>query len=372
MEFRILLVGGGSGGHAYPLVAVAESLKQRALESGIDLKMMMLGGGFIERAAKESGTPFKAITAGKLRRYGSLDNIFDVWKFFAGFFQSLWHIFLFMPDAVFTKGGAVSIAPAIIAKLYFIPVFTHESDSVPGLANTVLAKLSDTVFISFKAAEKYFEGKSLFTGNPVRKSLIHGSKEEAWKFFDFHEPRPTIFVIGGSQGAQVINETILSSLVVMTQKFNIIHQCGESQFKSVKAGLDAILREGTRQYSEPVKRYYRLYPFLEEENLARAYAVADLIISRAGAGALFEIAEIGKPAIIIPIAQSPGNHQYLNAFEFSLYGGYLIEEKNLNRETLVREIESILKPENYSVISEKIKKFATPDAADMIAEKLLK
>ncbi len=372
-ELRILLVGGGSGGHVYPLIAVAESLKQKAVQAGIDLKLMMLGGSFVERAAKESNLEFRVISTSKLRRYGSLDNFFDFWRFLAGFIESMWHIFWFMPDIVFTKGGGGSVAPAIVAKLFFIPVFVHESDSVPGLANTIIGKIADKIFISFKTAEKYFEGKNVvFTGNPVRKNLMQGNKENAWKFFDLHEPRPTILVVGGSQGAKVINEVILSSLVVMTQKFNIIHQCGESQLAAVKAGRDTILKEGTRQYSEPVSRYYRLYPFLNEGQLSMAYAVADVVVSRAGASNLFEIAQIGKPAIIVPIAKSPANHQYLNAFEFSLSGGCLMEEKDFNRESLMREIERILNPENYAKISEKIKLFATPNAADKIAEELLK
>lgn len=372
-EIRILLVGGGSGGHVYPLIAVAESLAQKAAQAGIDLKLMMLGGSFIERAAKEKNIPYRIIATGKLRRYSSLDNFLDPGRFFLGFIQSLWHIFWFMPDAIFAKGGASSLAAAFVAKLYFIPLFIHESDSVPGFANTILGKLADTIFVSFKSAqERFHRNNIIFTGNPVRSSLILGDKDVAWKFFDLHEPKPTILVLGGSQGAKIINEVILSSLVVMTQKFNIIHQCGESQLESVKIGLDTILKEGTRQYSEPVKRYYRLYPFFDENQLSMAYAVADVIVSRAGAGNLFEIAQVGKPAIIIPIAQSSANHQYLNAFEFSLSGGLLIEEKNLNRESLTREIEFLLNPENYAKVAMKIKSFATPDAADKIASEIFK
>jgi len=373
-ELRILLVGGGSGGHVYPLIAVARALNIQAAEKNINLKLMMLGEGkFIKRAAEDEKIPYKIISSGKLRRYFSFKILLDFIKIPVSFIQSFWHVFWFMPDIVFSKGGYDSIAPIITAKIYFIPVFIHESDSVPGLANSILGKIADKLFISFKTADKYFEGKEIiFTGNPVRKELANGSKEEAWKFFDFHEPKPTVLILGGSQGAKAINDVILSSLVVMTQKFNVIHQCGESQFKPVRAGLDAVLREGTRQYSEPVSRYYRLYSFFDENQLAMAYAIADLVVSRAGAGSLFEIAKFGKPAIIVPIAQSPGNHQYLNAFEFSLYGGYLIEEKNLNRETLIREIESILKPENYAKINEKIKTFSTPEAADKIAEEIFK
>ena len=371
---RILLVGGSSGGHAYPLVAVARALKEKAGSKNMQLELMMLGeGSFLKRAAEENKISYRIIFAGKLRRYLSYQTILDLIKMPIGFLQSLWYVFWFMPDAVFAKGGYDSFFPSFVAWLFFIPVYTHESDSIPGLTNTMLGKIASKVFISFNNADKYFDNsKIIFTGHPVRKNLVGGNKEEAWKYFDLHEPKQTILVLGGSQGAKVINEVILSSLVVITQKFNIIHQCGESQLESVKNGLDTILKEGTRQYSEPVKRYYRLYPFFDESQLSMAYAIADVIISRAGAGNLFEIAQLGKPAVIIPIAQSSANHQYLNAFEFSLSGGVMLEEKNFNRESLIREIELLINPENHAKISESIKSFATPDAADKIAEAMLK
>ncbi|MDP3696728.1 MAG: UDP-N-acetylglucosamine--N-acetylmuramyl-(pentapeptide) pyrophosphoryl-undecaprenol N-acetylglucosamine transferase [Candidatus Taylorbacteria bacterium] len=374
MEKRILLVGGGSGGHVYPLIAVAKSLKEIASRSQVDLKLMMLGeGNFLERAAKESNIPFKKIIAGKLRRYSSLETFIDILKVPLSFVQSLWHIFLFMPDAVFTKGGYASFMPAMVASLFLIPVFIHESDSVPGLSNMLISKFATKVFLSFKTAEKYFEeAKVIFTGNPVRKELFRGDKDAARVYFNLREPRPTVLILGGSQGAKMINDVVLSSLVVMAQKFNIIHQCGESQHAAVKKDIDTILTEGTRQYAAPVEVYYRLYPFLDQNQLASAYALADIIVSRAGAGTLFEIAQAGKPAVIVPISQSPANHQYLNAFEFSLSGGYLMEESNFNRESLIRGIELLLNPETYAKVSEKIRTFATPDAADIIAAEILR
>lgn len=368
-EYRILLVGGGSGGHIYPLVAVAESLREKASAGGFGLKLLMMGDSvFLERAAKDKGIPYKLITAGKIRRYSSYQTFLDIFKVPISFFQAFWHLFWFMPDAVFVKGGYASVPPAIVAWLFFIPVFLHETDSVPGLANTVIGKVASRVFLSFKIAEKHFDtDKVLYTGNPVRKNLLRGDKEAAREYFDLKEPRPTILILGGSQGAKAINDVIVSSLVVMTQKYNVIHHCGESQHESVKRDVDTIIREGTQQYATPIKVYYRLYSFLDEKQLAMAYSLADIIISRAG-GSIFEIAQIGKPAIIIPIPQSPANHQYFNAFEFSLYGGFLMEESNLNRESLMHETEILLGEETYAKVSEKIKKFATPDAADKIAE----
>jgi len=373
-EFRILLIGGGSGGHAYPLVAVAQALKKESAKRNIELKLMMLGSGaFLKRAAEENNIPYKIITAGKLRRYLSIESLVDVLKAPVSFMQSLWHVFWFMPDAVFSKGGYDSLPPALVARLFFIPVFIHESDSVPGLANVIISKIARKVFLSFRTAEGYFKSsKIIFTGNPTRPSLASGDKSLARQHFNLKEPRPTILVLGGSQGAKLINEVIISSLVVMAQKFNIIHQCGDSQYQYVKKDLEMIKEEGNKDYVSLVEKYYRPYSFFDEKQLSLAFALSDVVVSRAGAAFLFEIAQAGKPAIIIPISKSPANHQYLNAFEFSLSGGYLMEEPNLNRESLIRELESLLIFENYVKVSDKIKTFATPDAADMIASEIFK
>lgn len=362
-EFRILLVGGGSGGHVYPLIAVARSLKEKTAIGEINLKLMMLGGGdFLERAAKENNISFKKITAGKLRRYPSLASVADVFKIPLSFIQSFWHIFLFMPDVVFTKGGYASIAPSMVARLFLIPVFIHESDSVPGLVNRMMGRFAEKIFISFNGSAKYFKvSKTIFTGNPVRKELSQGDKNTARQYFGFSEQKPTVLILGGSQGAKIINDVVALSLLALTPKFNIIHQCGNNQYNLVKTETDKMIVEN-----------YRLYPFLDENQLVLAYALADVMVSRAGAGLLFEIAQIGKPAIIVPILNSPANHQYLNAVELGSYGGRVIEEPNFNQGSLIRTIENILNPDTYIKISDSIKKFATPDAADSIAAELLK
>lgn len=376
MEFRILLVGGGSGGHIYPLVAVAKALNKKAANvAGMAVKILMLGEGtFLERAARENGIPFKKITAGKLRRYFSVENFIDIFKIPLGFVQSFWYIFWFMPDAVFVKGGYASLAPAVVARLFLIPVFVHESDSVPGLANTILGKIAKEIFLSFQSAEKYFNrSKVLFTGNPVRESLAAGSKNAARIYFNLSESeeRPTVLVLGGSQGAKIINEAIIGGLVMLSEKFNVIHQCGEANYEILKKDVDELVKEEDGRYAEQIEKHYRLYPFFDEDHLSLAYAAADIVISRAGSGLLFEIAQVGKPAIVIPIHQSSRNHQYLNALEFSSYGAYLMEESSLTPNGLVREIDNLLKSENYGSVSEKIKTFANPNAADRIAEELL-
>ena len=372
-NYRILLLGGGSGGHVFPLIAVAEALKEKSQQIGTPLELIVLGEDrFMEKAATEAGLNFKSVLAGKLRRYFSPLTILDILKMPIGFFQSLWYVFWFMPDVVFAKGGYASLPGAFVAKLFFIPLFVHESDSVPGLANRILGKLAKTVFISFDSSQKYFKpGRTVLTGNPFRKNLATGDRGTALQNFGFSPGKKTILVLGGSQGAQKINRIILDSLVMMVKDFQIIHQCGEGQFQSVNTELAKITKEGEGEYADVIRGNYKLFPFFNTNDMALAYAVADIIISRAGSGNISEISMIGKPAIVIPITNSSSNHQLQNALEFSKFGAAMIEEENLTPHILINQISSLLEPDKFNAISEKLKTFASPDAADKIAAVLL-
>jgi len=369
---RILLVGGGSGGHVYPVIAVANALKERSVQG--DVELLLLGDDrFMGQAAKESGIQFRPIMSGKLRRYFSLLTLLDVFKFPVGFFQSLWRIFWFMPDVVFAKGGYMSVLPALVAKLYLIPLYIHESDSVPGLANKFLGRLANKIFISFQTSSAYFDQtKTILTGNPVRRELLTGDRNEAAKLFNLSPDKKTIFVYGGSQGAQKINDIVLESLVMTVGKdLQIIHQCGSGQIDTVKKSVDKFVKEGQGSYGDAITQNYRLEPFLGLDKVRAAYALADVIVSRAGASNIFEIAAVGKPAIIIPITGSAGNHQLNNAMAFNKYGAVMLEEENLTPHIVLSQIEYLLRPENYEAASQKIKSFATPEAAQTIADTLL-
>ncbi|HZZ99253.1 MAG TPA: UDP-N-acetylglucosamine--N-acetylmuramyl-(pentapeptide) pyrophosphoryl-undecaprenol N-acetylglucosamine transferase [Candidatus Paceibacterota bacterium] len=369
MAKRILLVGGGSGGHVFPLMAVASSL--RKFDPSVEL--MVLGEGpFLAQACADNNLPFKTILAGKMRRYFSLWSVLDPFKAIAGFFQSLWILFWYMPDAVFTKGGYVSAMPALVARLYFIPVFTHESDSVPGASNIFIGKIARTVFVAFGSATKYFKtGQAMLVGNPVRPELLNGDRAAALQQFNLRADRKTILVIGGSQGAKRVNDIILESLVLLVKDYQLIHQCGQSQLDAVKAVIDQYEKEGQQSYGPMIQANYRLYPFFSIQEMTLAYAAADVVISRGGAGSIAEIAALGKPAIIIPITNSQGDHQTQNALEFQKYGGDIIQEANLTSHILLDQIKNLLDATKSSELSAKIKSFAKLDAADRIAQVLL-
>src|SRR3989344_4118144 len=311
---RILLVGGGSGGHVYPVIAVANALKERG-----DAELLLLGDDkFMGQAAKESGIPFCPVMSGKLRRYFSPLAFLDIFKFPVGLIQSLWHIYWFMPDVIFAKGGYVSVLPALVAKLYRIPLYIHESDSIPGLANRILGRMANKIFISFQiSATRLDASKTVLTGNPVRKELLTGDKNEAAMLFSLNPDKKTIFIYGGSQGAQKINDIVLESLVMMVGKdLQIIHQCGGGQYETVKTAVNKFIKEGEGSYGGVLTQNYRLEPFLGMERIRAAYALADVIVSRAGAGSIFEIALLGKPAVFIPLStKSSRGEQIANATE---------------------------------------------------------
>ena len=369
MAKRILLIGGGTGGHVFPLIAVAESI--RKLDPSAEI--LAIGDGpFIAKATSEAGIPFKPLFGGKIRRYFSALNFLDLLKFPFSFLQSLWTLYRYMPDVVFAKGTFSSIAPCLVAKLYFIPVYIHESDSVPGRSNMFLGQVATKAFTSFESAVKYFnQGKVVLVGNPVRPEVLVGNRDTALEYFNFRADMKTIFVYGGSQGSKHINDLILESLVQLVKDYQVIHQCGDSQLQAVKGEVDRLSKEGENSYGPMISANYRLYPFVSAEELAMAYAMSDIVISRGGASNLFEIATGGKPAIIIPITDSHGNHQSQNAVEFAKYGAVIIEEANTSPHILINQIQNLLEPSTYTTVSDRIKTVAKPDAADQIASALL-
>lgn len=371
MVYRILLIGGGSGGHVFPLIAVGRALRELAVSQGKQVELMLLGEGkFFENAAKESGLSYKKIVAGKMRRYFSVANFLDLLKMPVSFLQSFWHMFWLMPDAVFVKGGYASFFPALAARVFFIPIYIHDSDAVPGRANHTIGKWAKKVFVSFESAKQYFPADRVeLVGNPVRLELLNGNRQDALSFFGFSDDVPTVAVLGGSQGAKKINDAVLQALIQLTKDFQVIHQCGEQNLAEINNTLEQLMKEGGEDFAEQIKSRYRLYPFFNHRELSLAYALADVIVSRSGAGSLFEIAALGKPGIVIPIKESASNHQYLNALEFVKYGGTLIEEDNLLTNILINEIQEAY--QKRAELGGSLKNFAKSDAAQKIAQEIL-
>lgn len=371
MAYRILLVGGGTGGHVYPLVAVAEELKNLSAQRGDEIELRFMGEGrFLKEEAERLGLKCNVIFSPKWRRYFSFQNFLDIFKFPLGFFQTLFHIWLFMPDIIFAKGGYASFLPVLVGKIFMIPIVIHESDSIPGKTNTILGKLARRIFLSFEKSKNYFDGgKCEVVGNPIRQGLLTTVDETAaLSAFNLNPTKPTVLVTGASQGAQKINESIIVALVELIKKFQVIHQCGQKNYDEMNKQITSIIKEGEHSYGPQIQENYRLYPFLNLEQLTLAYAAADVVVCRASSQ-VFEIAAVGKPVIVIPLENAANNHQLSNALEFAKFGATVIEEVNLTPHILINEIDKAF--ENRTELSKKIKQLSRSDAASKIAQYLL-
>jgi len=361
---RIILTSGGTGGHIYSTIAVARALQKISEEKKIFLEMLFLGpDNFPDVKSKK-------ILAGKLRRYFSLKNFVDFFKIIIGFWQTFWHVFWFMPDIIFGKGGYGSFPVILVGVLFRIPTIIHESDSVPGLTNRIFAPFVKRITFSFPESEKYFpKAKKLLSGHPIREGILSPTKEEALSVLKLVGTKPIIFFIGGSQGAKKINDILLEILLNLLKKYEILHQCGENNFKEVKNEADALFLA-----QKANREYYHLFATLSEKEMGCAYAISDLIIARAGAGTLFEIAARGKPSIIIPLPSAAGDHQVKNAYIFAKDGkAIVLEEANFTPNFIIQEITNLLEDKEKLIrIGANAEKFAKIDAAKIIAEEIIK
>jgi len=365
---RIVLTGGGTGGHIFPIVAVARKIRELVPESE-DLEFLFLGpDGELEKEVMEKELiPARKILSGRLRRYFSFRYISDTFKIPVGVIQSLWQLFVFMPDVVFSKGGYAGVPVVLAAWLYKIPVIVHESDITPGLANQLAGKIARVVAVSFSGASNFFNPtKVVVTGSPLRQELSEGSLDEARKIFNLEEGKKTILVMGGSQGARSINEALIRILPQIVSRYQVIHLTGKLEFEN-------IVHEAGRLGIKAGHGSYHPHPFLGEE-MKHALAAADLVISRAGANAISEIAANAKPSIIIPIKYSANNHQEFNATELLEAGAAVVlSQDNLGENIFLEKIkEAVENSELRCELSERIKKFHDPNAAQKIAEEIIK
>lgn len=362
---RIVLTGGGTGGHIFPLVSVAKKIREKER----DVELLYIGSdNFLEKKVmSENGIPTKYVMSGKMRRYFSGSNFLDFFKIPFGIIQSLWHLLWYMPDAVFSKGGYVSVPVAFAAWVYSIPILTHESDSIPGLANRVIGVMSDRIAISYPRTRRYFAEKKVFlTGNPVRDDIDKGDRKAFLNKYNLTESRPVILILGGSQGAQSINEAITSTLDELVKLCQIVHQTGELKYEETIKMARAVGIKENRDGYYPI-------PFIESSEMKDFLAASDIVISRAGANSISEIAANGKPAILIPLPSAANNHQGMNAYYLSENGGAIVlEESNVGRSMLIQKVENLLSDrELREKLSNNIREFYHADAADKIAQGII-
>lgn len=372
---KIFLIGGGSGGHFYPLIATARELvkilrEKHFLEPDI---VFASDSPYNKQILIEENIRFIKMPAGKMRRYFSLFNIFDFFKTITGLIYAVIKVYSEMPDVIFSKGGYASFPVVFAARILNIPLIIHESDAVPGKVNIYSKKFARRIAISFKGAAKYFpENKLALIGIPLRKEIMGGSFKEAQDIFRLETEGekfspPVILIMGGSLGSQKINDIILEILPELAAKYQIIHQCGNNNFKELNGMSELVLKDNKH------KNRYHLFGSLDEALLRNSSFAADLVISRAGGSAIFEIAAWGKPSILIPLQGSAQDHQRENAWEYAEGGAAeVIEETNFSPHILLSEINNILKSdEKINKMKKAALRFNKIDAARKIAEEII-
>ncbi len=370
---KILLTGGGTGGHFYPIIAVAEQLNTISQENRLLRPELyyMSTEPYNESLLFDNNITFEEVGSGKIRRKFSpgnlLLNFFDLFKIAMGTLHAVWRLFVIYPDVVFGKGGYASFPAMFAARFLRIPVVIHESDSKPGKVNAWAGKFARRVAVSYPEAAAYFpKDRTAFTGNPVRKEMQDAGGQGSAEFFDFDPSIPGIFITGGSQGAKFINDIIMDVLPELVKKYQIVHQTGKNNINIITETSKVVL-----QNSEHKERY-KAYPYLNVVETRSAAGMATIIISRAGS-TIFEIALWKKPSIIIPIPEPTSHDQRTNAYSYARSGAaVVIEEKNLTYGVLLAEIERIMtNPEEIQKMSAAAEGFARKDSARLIAQEIL-
>ena len=320
---HIVLTGGGTAGHVTPNIALIPGLK----EMGYKISYIGSYNGIEKNLIEAEGIPYYGISTGKLRRYIDPKNLSDPFRVVKGIFEARKLIKKINPDIVFSKGGFVAVPVVLAAKNCKVPVIIHESDMTPGLANKICIPYASKVCCNFpETLSNLPEGKAVVTGTPIRKELQEGNAERGYAFTGLSSDKPVILVMGGSLGSVNVNNHVRQALPELLKQYQVVHLCGK----------------GNMDHSLDHTDGYRQYEYIKEE-LPDLFAMADLIISRAGANAICEISTLAIPNLLIPLsANASRGDQILNARSFEKQGySEVIEEENLTKETLLTAVQKL-------------------------------
>lgn len=344
----IVLTGGGTSGHVTPNLALITKL----VKSGYTIHYIGSYNGMERQLVEKEGIPYHTINAGKMRRYFDLENFTDVFRVVKGFWQSLSLLKKLKPDIVFSKGGFVSCPVVWAAWIRRVPVVIHESDITPGLTNKLSAPFAKKICYTFPETAKYLPGnKSIMTGIPIREALLHGDADKGREICDFRDQKPVIIVIGGSQGSENINRLVRKTLKELLVDFQVCHICG-------RGNMDSDLY-GTKGYKQ--------FEYVSEE-LPHLFALADIVVSRAGATTIFEILSLAKPNLLIPLSmRASRGDQIKNAESFKRQGfSMVLLEENLNEKVFTGAVLELYNERDKYINT--MKTLAAYNAADKVME----
>lgn len=359
---RVVIAGGGTGGHTSAGLAVAAALEER----GAEVHWIGSRSGIEARRVPEAGLPFHVIPTGKLRRYWDWQNVPDLTlRTPAGVARSWRLLRRLRPSLLFATGGFVSLPPALAARALGIPVVVHEQTAVPGLANRIVARFARRIALSFPVSGGEIpRDRAILTGNPLRPELLGGSREAACRHFALDRALPIIYVTGGAQGSHKINRTVGEILPGLLADYQVIHQCGDN----ASTGDRAWLMARAQGLAEPLRCRYALAAYVGAE-LRDVYAAANLVIGRSGGGTVNECLHLGKPAIYIPLPGASGDEQTANARLVEAAGGsVLVPQGSLTPDGLLDTVKRLLADRAaLSAMGDRARSLAVPDAAQRIA-----
>jgi UDP-N-acetylglucosamine--N-acetylmuramyl-(pentapeptide) pyrophosphoryl-undecaprenol N-acetylglucosamine transferase len=347
---KIILTGGGTAGHVTPNLALVPKLK----EAGFDICYVGSYNGMEKDLVQKANIPYRGISSGKLRRYFDVKNFTDPFRVIKGFSEAKKIMKEYKPDVLFSKGGFVTVPVVLAAKKYKVPIVSHESDMTPGLANKITLSSCTRICCNFPETLNYLPSdKAVLTGCPIRGELLTGNRLEGLKLTGFNSDKPILLIIGGSLGSVKVNQAVREILPRLIEDYQVVHLCG-------KGNLDETLTNmpGYVQYeymSDPLKHLF---------------AMADIVISRAGANAICELLALKKPALLIPLsAAASRGDQILNANSFKKQGfSEVLEEEQLSATTLYEAVTNLYKNRNQYI--EKMQESNQSDAVSMIVDML--
>ncbi|TFB22152.1 undecaprenyldiphospho-muramoylpentapeptide beta-N-acetylglucosaminyltransferase [Filobacillus milosensis] len=347
----IVFTGGGTAGH----VVVNLALMPQFIKEGYEVHYIGSYNGIEKELVSDiDGVTYHGITTGKLRRYLSKDNLKDPFKVLKGIFQARQLLKKLKPSIVFSKGGFVSVPVVMASKMVGIPSIIHESDFTPGLANKIATKFSRHVLTTFQETIQHLPSdKAKHIGAIIREELFKGDKERAYQFTGLQKDKPIILVMGGSAGAQKINDAVRNSLPVLLKDYQVIHLCGKGKLEESK-----------------VQDGYVQYEYVSDE-LKDLFAITDVVVSRAGSNAIFEFLALNIPMLLIPLSkQSSRGDQILNANSFKKQGyAEVLEEEELTREQLISKINILYK--NRDVLKNRMNSYQSEEVKSQVV-KLIK
>ncbi len=364
MTYQVVITGGGTGGHVFPGLAVAEELRERYAA-----EVVWVGSrtGIERRIVNEYGLPYRAVSTGKLRRYFSVHNLVDAVKVPAGIIEALVALGRLRPAVVFSKGGYVAVPVVVAARILGIPVVAHESDFDPGLATRISAQFAERILVAYDESVEQFapsvRPRIVVTGNPVRKAIAGGQAARGRTYLGLSGERPVVLFLGGSLGSMQINEIVETALPQLLQICDVVHQTGEREpQRSPNSALRA-------SHGSVHPGRYVACPFFSSE-FADVLAAADVVVSRSGAGTIWENLSVGKASLLIPLGSDGSRGDQLRNAELCLQRGVaeVLWPAEVSAERLLdRLVPLVVDPEKRARLSHRARQLAEGDATGRVA-----